>query len=139
MGRKTIGEAPEETVDEYGSEAEELGISRAKYARHCIEVGRLVFQSSGEMNIERLRDLSEDTGTASIDSSLNTVEGDIQESILSNLPTDEHRALTKEEIRRAVFGTKEEQAEQIMKALKQLSNKKAIRPLVDDGYVRTNE
>jgi hypothetical protein len=139
MGSKGLGKGPAETVNKYGSEAEELGLDRVEYIRKCIEVGRLVFQSSGEMDIERLRNLTEGAGAASFDSSLETAEGDLTGAILSNLPVDEHRALTKEEIRTAVFGTEDEQREQITEALKQLSQQDKIRPLVDDGYVKTNE
>jgi len=139
MGKKNVGYAPAEAVIKYDSEAEELGLSRSEYIRKCIEVGRLVFRSSGEMDIERLRNLSEGAGPASFDSSLETTEGDLTGAILSNLPVDEHRALTKEEVRTAVFGTEDEQREQITEALKQLSQQDKIRPLVDDGYIKTNE
>lgn len=139
MGNKKLGAAPAEAVTKYGSEAEELGLSRIEYIRKCIEVGRLVFQTSGEIDIERLRNLSEGAGAASFDSSLETTEGDLTEAILSNLPVDEHRALTKEEVRTAVFGTEDEQRKQITKALKQLRKQDKIRPLVDDGYIKTNE
>jgi hypothetical protein len=139
MGRKSLGDAPAEVVTKYDSEAEELGLSRIEYIRKCIEVGRLVFQSSGEIDIERLRNLSEASGVTSFDSSLETTEGDLTGTILSNLPVDEHRALTKEEVRTAVFGTEDEQREQITEALKQLSQQDKIRPLVDDGYIKTDE
>ena len=139
MGKKNLGQAPTEVVTKYDSEAEELGLSRGEYIRKCIEVGRLIFQSSGEMNIERLRNLSEGSGAVSVDSSLETTEGDLTRAILSNLPVDEHRALTKEEVRTAVFGTEDEQREQITEALKQLRQQDKIRPLVDDGYIKTNE
>jgi hypothetical protein len=139
MGRKQLGTAPAGIVKKYGSEAEELGLDRAEYIRKCIEVGRLVFQSSGEMDIEQLRNLTEGSGATSFDSSLETAEGDLTGAILSNLPVDEHRALTKKEIRTAVFGTEDEQREQITDALKELSQQDKIRPLVDDGYVKTNE
>jgi len=139
MGKKQLGAAPAEAVNKYTSEADELGVSRSEYIRKCIEVGRLVFQSSGEMDIERLRNLSEGAGAASFDSSLETTEGDLTGAILSNLPADEHRALTKEEVRTVVFGTEDEQDEQITEALKQLRQQDKIQPLVTDGYIKTNE
>jgi hypothetical protein len=137
MGKKNLGKLPAEIVDQYGSEADQMGLTRAEYVRKCIETGRLVFQTSGEMNIERLRELSERERAASFNSDLKTAEGDLTEAILTNLPTEDHRALTKEEIRTAVFGTEEEQRDQITDALKQLNQKNKIQPLVDDGYIKT--
>jgi DNA-binding winged helix-turn-helix (wHTH) protein len=58
---------------------------------------------------------------------------------MRNLPTDESRALSKEEIREVVFGTRSEQQEQITQALKHLRKAGMIEPLIDDGYIKTGE
>ena len=130
--------APEEIVEKYDAEAEQLGLSRSEYIRQCAEAGRTILQSSGQADIERLRELTEDLQTT-IDSDLATANSDLSEAILANLPTDEHRALTKAEVREAVFGTEDEQIKQITEALKKLHKQGAIEPLVDDGYIKNND
>lgn len=123
----------------YDAEAKQLGLNRTQYVRQCIEIGRTVFQSSGQADVERLRQLTEDTQTTTTNSDLLTANNDISETILANLPTEEQRALTKEEIRKAVFGTKDEQIKQVTNALKELHHQEAIEPLVEDGYIKTND
>jgi hypothetical protein len=138
MGR-SIGEAPEEVVNQYAEEADKLGVSRQEYVRQCIEVGRTLFKSSGKFDIEQLRELTEDVKTTPEESDLTTTDGNLTEAIIANLSTEEQRALTKEEIRTTVFGTEEEQIEEITKTLKQLHDQGRIQPLVDEGYIKTNE
>jgi len=136
---KSIGYASDETVEKYTTEAEELGLSRAKYVRQCTEIGRMIFQSSGKVDVKQLRELTEKDHTSTVQTELTTRNGDIISTILNNLSTEENRALTKEEIRKTVFGTEDEQIEQITTALKKLHKQKQIEPLVDDGYIKTNE
>jgi len=134
-----IGYAPDEVVDKYTAEAEELGLSRSEYARKCIEIGRLVFQSGGEIDIERLRKLTEREKTSTVESDLAMKGGEISSTILSNLSTEEHRALTTEEIQDAVFGTEDEQIKQITTSLKKLDRQGQIKRLVEGGYIKTND
>lgn len=139
MGSKTIGSLPEEQINKYDSEADQLGLSRNRYLHNCIEVGRTIFYTSGQVDIERLRALTEGLQTTTTDSDLATVDSNLAEAILTNLPTEEHRSLTKTELREAIFGTEDEQTEQITKALKKLRQQGKIEPLVDDGYIKTND
>lgn len=139
MGRVNLGKVPEEIGNEYMAEAEELGLSRVEYTRECIEIGRMIFQSSGKFDVERLRKLTENEDIATVDSDLTTADGELVSVILNNLPTEEHRALTKDELRVSVFGTEDEQMEQITKALKELNRQGKIEPLVDDGYIKIND
>lgn len=138
MGTSSIGTARQELLDKYNEEAEELGISRAEYMRKCIQIGRLTFLSSGEVDIDRLRELTEKK-SVSTETDIETSNGDLTEAIMRNLPTDESRALSKKEIREVVFGTRSEQQEQITQALKHLRKAGMIEPLIDDGYIKTGE
>lgn len=139
MGRKHLGALPEEIVDQYDTEAEQLGLSRVEYVRKCTEAGRTLLQSSGQADIELLREFTEDVSTTTFDSELATTNSDIVEVILNNLPTEEQHALTREEVRDTVFGTKDEQNKEIMSALKQLRRQGEIESLVGDGYIKIND
>lgn len=142
MGRTTLGMIPTEVAEQYSEEADELGLSRAEYVRKCIEIGRIIFQSSGDLNIERLRSLSEQNSDQDMSSNEDrvTISNDsLAGAILKNLPTDEERALSKEEIREAIFGTEQEQREQVTNELRDLRKRDRIEPLVDDGYIKTAE
>lgn len=142
MGRTTLGMIPNEVAEQYSEEADELGLSRAEYVRKCIEIGRIIFQSSGELNIDRLRSLSEQNSSqelSSTDQNVAIPNDNLAGAILKNLPADEDRALSKEEIRETIFGTEQEQREQVTEVLKNLRKSDRIEPLVDDGYIKTRE
>lgn len=138
MGRTNIGQIREDLAERYDQEADELGLSRADYARRCMEIGRLVFRTSGQIDIDRLRELSEEE-SVSMDSDLETSEGDIAEAVLRNLPTDEDRALSPDELREVIFGTESEQQNEIKTTLEQLRKAGMIEVLVGDEYVKTEE
>lgn len=142
MGQKNLGRIPEEVAEPYDDEAEELGLSRAEYVRQRVEAGRLLFKTSNQVDTQLLKELVNDD-TATFDTDLNTLEddidGDFTNSILANLPTEENRKLTEEELREAIFGTEKEQLTQITKALKQLRKAGKIESLVGGGYIKTNE
>jgi hypothetical protein len=138
MGRKNLGQIREDLVERYDQEADELGISRSDYVRRCIEIGRLVFRTSGQIDIDRLRELSEEQ-SVSMSSDLETSEGDIAEAVLRNLPTDEDRALSPEELREVIFGTESEQQNEIKTTLEQLRKSGMIEVLVGDEYVKTEQ
>ena len=142
MGRKSLGTIPEEVAEKYDDEADELGLDRSEYVRQRVEAGRLMFRASNQVDTKLLKQLvNDDTDTFETD--LNTlddkIDGDLTDTILSNLPTEEHRKLSEEELREAVFGTEEEQLTQIRKALKQLRKAGKIESLVGGGYIKTNE
>lgn len=142
MGRTTLGMIPTEVAEQYSDEADEVGLSRAEYVRKCIEIGRIIFQSSGELNIERLRSLSEQNSKQELNSDnsdFTISDNNLAGAILKNLPTDEDRALSKEEIREAIFGTEQEQREKITEELKNLRKNNRIEPLVEDGYIKIGE
>jgi len=136
---KNLGKARKELVDQYDQEAGHLGISRNEYVRKCTEIGRLVFRTSGEVDMERLRNFTESEESVSTDSDLETADGNLTAAILKNLPADENRSLSPEEIRQAVFGTKSEQKKQIMKTLTDLRKADRITPLVGDEYIKQVE
>lgn len=138
MGKKSVGQIREDLAERYDQEADELGLSRADYARRCMEIGRLVFRTSGQIDIDRLRELSEEE-SVSMDSDLETSEGDIAEAVLRNLPTDEDRALSPDELREVIFGTESEQQNEIKTTLEQLRKAGMIEVLVGDEYVKTEE
>ena len=119
MGRTNIGQVREDLAERYDQEADELGISRSDYVRRCVEIGRLVFRTSGQIDIDRLRELSE-AESVSMSSDLETSEGDIAEAVLRNLPTDEDRALSPDELREVIFGTESEQQNEIKTTLERL-------------------
>jgi hypothetical protein len=137
-GRTPVGTVRKELAEKYKQEADELGVSRSEYIRKCIEVGRLTFRTSGKIDINRLRELTEEE-SASTDSDLETSGADLGEAILRNLPTDENRALSPEEIREAVFGTNSEQQEEIVNGLKKLRKAGMIEALVGDKYIKTED
>jgi hypothetical protein len=142
MGKVHLGYVPEEVAEQYDEEAEELGLSRSDYVRQRVEAGRLLFKTSDQFDTDLLKQLVSDD-TATFDTDLNTldddIDGDLTGSVLANLPTEETRKLTEEELREAVFGTEEEQLEQIRQALKQLRKAGKIESLVGGGYIKTNE
>jgi len=138
MGEANLGLVRSEIAKKYDQEADELGISRSDYIRRCIEIGRLVFRTSGKIDIDRLRALSEEE-SMSISSDLETSEGDIAEAVLRNLPTDESRALSPQELREVVFGTETEQHEEIVTTLEQLRKAGMIEVLVGDRYIKTEK
>lgn len=138
MGKTTLGQVRKELVEKYDQEADELGISRNDYVRRCVEIGRLTFRTSGKIDIDQLRELTEKEAV-SADSELETSEGDLVESVMRNLPTEEDRALSAEELREVVFGTKSEQHEEIVKTVEKLREAGMIEVLVGDEYIKTEE
>lgn len=138
MKKKSLSSIPGELAEKYDDEADELGVSRSEYVRKCIEVGRLTFRASGKVNMDRLRNLTENE-SISTDSNIETSEGDVAETILANLSTEENQALSPEELREVVFGTKSEQKQEIVDALKQLRKAGRIEALVGDKYIKTED
>jgi hypothetical protein len=83
-----------------------------------------------------LNSLIHGTETGPVNSELQTPDDDITDQIVTNLPTDEERALTQEDLRQAVFGSKDEQLEAIETALRRLNDTGKVSPAFDGGYVK---
>ena len=113
-------------VEEIDAEADELGLSRSAYLRQRIEAGRLLFQTSGSVDTDLLKTLVEE-GAASFETDTDTdvaeITDDVTQTVREKLPADPDRAASKEEIRQMVFGTKDEQLEEVKKALQQLGER----------------
>lgn len=136
MGKQVQITLSEEHAAQIEREADDLGISRTKYARQRLEAGRLVFQCSDRLDRDTLDNLIDGNGAASVDSELQTPDDDITDQILTNLPTDEERALTQEDLRKTVFGSKDEQLEAIETALRRLNDTGEVSPAFDGGYIK---
>ncbi|RJX47491.1 hypothetical protein [Halonotius pteroides] len=128
----------DELAEQYDQESDEVGLSRSDYARRCIEIGRLVFRSNGKVDIDRLRELTEGE-IVSADSDLETSEGDLGDAVLRNLSTDKDQSLSAEELREMVFGTEEEQRDEIKNTLQQLREAGMIEVLVGDEYIKAED
>lgn len=138
MGNKTtLASTRRDYVERVDEEAEELGLSRNKYVRQRLNAGRLLFQA-GKLDVELLEELMETDGAERQDTDIETLDGDISQRVLSLLSTDEDRAATVEELRRDIFGTKQEQEELLTDVLKQLNDQGKIRPAFDEGYVKND-
>lgn len=111
-------------INELEAEADGLGLSRSAYMRQRIEAGRLLFQCSGSVDTEMLKALVKE-GAASFETDTDVAEitDDITETVREKLPADPDRAASKEEIRRMVFGTKDEQMQAVENALRQLDER----------------
>jgi len=132
---KTLGDGPKEWVDELDKEANQLGLSRSAYVRQRINAGRLLF-NAGKLDVQLLDELMETNGSERLDNDIETLDDDVSQQVLSVLPTDEGRAATIDELRREIFGTKEEQKELLKTVMKELNNQGKIRPAFDGGYVK---
>lgn len=136
MGKgKTLGDASKEWVDELDKEANQLGLSRSAYVRQRINAGRLLF-NAGKLDVQLLDELMETNGSERLDNDIETLDDDVSQQVLSVLPADESRAATIDELRREIFGTKEEQKELLKTVMKELNNQGKIRPAFDGGYVK---
>lgn len=133
---------PDEEQREIEAEADELGISRAKYVRQLIRTGRLL-RNGNSTDIERLNELiteEDKTDKPTSDESLSTVNEDISEKILRELPTDDaDQGVTTEELRELIFGSEDEQLEQLKDTLEELYQRGKVDRAFHGGYVRTDE
>lgn len=138
MGNKSLGTLPEKYVDQLDEEATALGLSRTKYVQQRLEAGRLLFNCSDTLNAEKLNNLINQDELSVTE--LQTLESDISDMLLANLPTDEEQAVELEELREVVFGSKKEQLDEIEKSLKELYERERVdSPAFSSGYIKTNE
>lgn len=127
MSRKRIGfeidVANSKRIDE---EADQLGMSRAEYIRKHLNAGRRLFQSSGKLDRQLLSQLVEGDESAHLSDDLTTDADGLADEIRAALPADRERALTTDEVRKAVFGTTDEQRDQVEQALEYLAERDQI-------------
>ena len=134
---------PDDEVQRWKEEAEELGITQSRYGRERVRAGRRLW-SAGEFQVDNLGQLlngEDQTGKSaspSGDKSLATVEQDLTETILRELPRSGAREPVElPELRQLVFGTKEEQEEAILDALEKLGEQDRAERTMKGGYVKT--
>jgi len=126
MGTKNVGFTLEETVvDKIDKEADQLGMSRSEYMRKHIDVGRRVMGGSGTLDREFLETVVEDD-TDNLTNKPITSLNQIEDEVLDAVPADSRRAVSVDEITRSVFGTTEEQTEQIKNVLDILNDRGRI-------------
>lgn len=112
-----------ETIDD---EADQLGMSRSEYIRSHLHVGRRLFQSSGKLDRQLLSQLVEGDESAHLSDDLTTDTDGLADEIRAALPADKERALTTNEVRKAVFGTTDEQRDRVEQALESLAERDQI-------------
>lgn len=113
-------------VKRIDEEADQLGMSRSEYIRKHLYAGRRLFRSSGKLDRQLLSQLVEGDESAHLSDDLTTDADGLADEIRAALPADEERALTNEEVRKAVFGTTDEQREQVQQALEYLAERDQI-------------
>jgi hypothetical protein len=106
-------------------------MSRSEYIRKHLHAGRRLFQSSGKLDRQLLSQLVEGDESAHLSDDLTTDADGLADEIRAALPADKERALTKEEVHKAVFGTVDEQRKQIDKTLEYLKERDQIDMTVD--------
>lgn len=127
----------DDVIEQIDKEAEEAGLSRAKYIRQRFQAGRILFQCSNKLNLDLLNELVETDTPVTVDSELHSLgDTDITETILTEMPADESRAISKEELRQVIFGTEEEQIETITEALRELDREGKIKTTIDGDYIK---
>ena len=118
-------------VKRLDEEADQLGMSRSEYIRTHLHAGRRLFRSSGKLDRQLLSQLVEGDESPHLSDDLTTDADGLADEIRAALPADEERALTNEEVRKAVFGTIDEQQKQVRKALEYLTERDQIAMDVD--------
>lgn len=136
MGKNQLEFSCDESYREQAAaEADELNLSRAQYVQMMFEAGRKLFQSSAQLDTDTLADLVEKDGHSfQSDGDLAEIEDDLAATILDKLPADPNRPASKEEVRKMVFGTREEQLSETDKALKALYDRGEINSAYEGGY-----
>jgi len=127
MGNKTMTFRMEATAAEtVGDEADQLGMSRSEYIRSHLHAGRRLFQSSSKLDRQLLSQLVEGDESLHLSDDLTTDADGLADEIRAALPADKERALTTDEVRKAVFGTTDEQRDQVKQALEYLAERDQI-------------
>lgn len=127
----------DDVIEKIDEEAEEAGLSRAKYIRQRFQAGRILFQCSNKLDLDHLNELVETDAPVTVESDLHSLgDTDITETILTEMPADESRAISKEDLRQLIFGTEEEQIETITEALRELDREGKIKTTIDGDYIK---
>jgi len=133
MGKMISFKMDEKIVDEIDNEANNLGLSRAKYIRNHLHAGRRLFQSSGKLDRQMLQQLVEDDEAAALRDDLTTDAEGIEDEILAIVPIEKTRAATTDEIRIEIFGTIEDQKSRLNEALDYLEEREQITYTVNNN------
>lgn len=139
---------PDEELQEWKAEADELGITQSRYGRERIRAARLLWEVD-EFKVENLTKLldqenqAESGGTRSVGQKSGlpqaTVNQDLGEIVLRELPKDGAREpLELAEIRELVFGSEAEQEDAVIEALEELNNQGKAKRTVKGGFVKTD-
>lgn len=138
MTRKQLStEMAEKTVEKLDEEAGELNMSRAEYIRKHLQVGRRVMQASGQLDRDFLETVVEDD-TDHLTGDMATSLDEIEKEVLDVIPADSRRAVSAEAIRKSVFGTVDEQLEQVKDVLDVLNERGDI-TITADAEVYKND
>lgn len=124
---------PQSVCEKIDEEADELNMSRASYIRKHFHAGRRLFQSSGKLDREMLERLVKNDEAAALREEPTIDAEGIEEEILPVLPIDKQRAITKDELRKEIFGTVDKQRDRINKALTYLEDRDQITFTADGG------
>lgn len=115
-------------------EADEIGITKGVYLRQMVQVGRLV-ANTGQLDTSTLNRLVDDgVESLEVEQDIHQINEDIVDVVLSSLPSDEGRAMSKEELRELVYGSENEQRQIIDETLEQLYELGEIDSAYDGGY-----
>lgn len=130
-------------VQQWKEEADELGITHSRYAKERIRAGKSLWDM-GEFQPEALAQLSSENETqydrTQKTSSPQTIEQDLTESILRELPKADARDPVKlAELQQLIFGSEEEQKNAILNALEILHKKGKAEQTIKGGYVKNDE
>ena len=127
MGGKRVSIKMEATtVEAIDDEADQLGMSRSKYIRSHLHAGRRLFKSSDKLDRQLLSQLVEGDESPHLSDDLTTDADDLADEIRAALPADKERALTTDEVRKAIFGTTDEQLNRVEQALEFLAERDQI-------------
>jgi len=134
--RKSVGfEMDTELVEQIDDEADELNISRSEYLRQLVQAGRLIVDV-GKLDTQMIRELVDD-GVDSVEAQNNNIhkiDEQIVEVVLDKLPRDENRAMSKDEVRELVYGSVDEQKENIDTVCKRLYEEDKLSRAYEGGY-----
>ncbi|MCU4719074.1 hypothetical protein [Halapricum hydrolyticum] len=132
---------PDDEVQRWKEDADELGITQSRYGRERIRAGRRLW-GAGKFQADTLAQLIGDGNETEeprrTESSPATIENDLAETVLRELPKKgERNPVELSNLRELVFGTEEEQREAILAALKVLNEQGEAERTVEGGFVKT--
>lgn len=139
---------PDNELQAWKDEADELGITQSRYGRERIRAARLLWDVS-EFQVDNLTQLLDqedqtDTGVSRSTGQKSghpktTVNQDLADIVLRELPKNGAREPVElAEIRSLVFGSEAEQEDAIIEALEELNNRGKAERTVKGGFVKTD-